>query len=58
MFICSNCQKEFLKWQGQCDSCKLWNTLIENTNAKSVKSLNLKQSKKGSFNTDSIKPIN
>lgn len=57
MFICSNCQKEFLKWQGQCDSCKLWNTLIENTNAKSVKSLNLKQSKKGSTNTDSIKPI-
>lgn len=30
MFICSNCQKEYSKWQGQCDSCKKWSTLIEN----------------------------
>jgi len=29
MFICSNCQKEYNKWQGQCDSCGLWNTIIE-----------------------------
>lgn len=31
MFICSNCQKEFLKWAGKCDNCQSWNTLIENT---------------------------
>ena len=29
MYICSNCQKEYNKWQGQCDSCGLWNTIIE-----------------------------
>jgi len=29
MFICSNCQKEYSKWQGQCESCKLWNTILE-----------------------------
>lgn len=33
MFICSNCQKTYLKWQGQCDNCKMWNTLVEDTNA-------------------------
>lgn len=29
MYICSNCQKEYNKWQGQCDNCGLWNTIIE-----------------------------
>ncbi|PIE85217.1 DNA repair protein RadA [Candidatus Gracilibacteria bacterium] len=29
MFICSNCGNEFVKWQGQCDFCKEWNTLKE-----------------------------
>lgn len=29
MYICSNCQKEYKKWQGQCDSCKSWGTLEE-----------------------------
>lgn len=42
MFICSNCQKTYLKWQGQCDNCKMWNTLIEDTNA-----INPKLAKKG-----------
>lgn len=42
MFICSNCQKTYLKWQGQCDNCKMWNTLVEDTNA-----INPKLAKKG-----------
>lgn len=29
MFICSNCQKEFSKWSGQCSNCHQWNTLKE-----------------------------
>jgi len=31
MYICSNCQKIYTKWQGQCDNCKLWNKLIEDS---------------------------
>ncbi len=29
MFICSNCQATYTKWQGQCSNCGLWGTLIE-----------------------------
>lgn len=29
IFVCSNCGEEYLKWQGKCDNCGLWNTLKE-----------------------------
>jgi len=29
MFVCSNCGNESLKWKGQCEFCKEWNTLKE-----------------------------
>ncbi|NUJ97186.1 DNA repair protein RadA [Candidatus Gracilibacteria bacterium] len=29
MFICTNCGNEYVKWQGQCNFCKEWNTLKE-----------------------------
>jgi DNA repair protein RadA/Sms len=29
IYICSNCNQEFPKWQGKCDSCQQWNTLEE-----------------------------
>ncbi len=28
-FFCKNCGTEHAKWQGQCNSCKNWNTLVE-----------------------------
>ncbi|HPF11481.1 MAG TPA: DNA repair protein RadA [Flavobacteriaceae bacterium] len=28
-FFCQNCGTQFAKWQGQCTSCKEWNTLVE-----------------------------
>lgn len=28
-FVCTECGAEFSKWQGQCTSCKEWNTLSE-----------------------------
>src|SRR5690625_7159969 len=28
-FYCQNCGTEFSKWQGQCSSCKQWNTIAE-----------------------------
>jgi len=31
IFKCSSCQKETLKWAGQCPQCKSWNTLEEVT---------------------------
>lgn len=27
IFICDNCKAQVMKWQGQCPSCKEWNTL-------------------------------
>ena len=28
-FFCQNCGSQFAKWQGQCTSCKEWNTIAE-----------------------------
>lgn len=28
-FFCSSCGTQFPKWQGQCYSCKQWNTIVE-----------------------------
>jgi len=28
-FFCQNCGTQFAKWQGQCNACKEWNTLVE-----------------------------
>ena len=28
-YFCQNCGAEYVQWQGQCNSCKSWNTLIE-----------------------------
>jgi DNA repair protein RadA/Sms len=29
LFFCQNCGTQHLKWQGQCSSCREWNTLVE-----------------------------
>ncbi len=51
MFICSNCGKIFTKWQGQCDSCGKWNTIIENPNIVEKGKSNRKK------NTSNAKPV-
>ena len=28
-FYCQNCGAQYAKWQGQCNSCKQWNTIVE-----------------------------
>ena len=28
-FFCQSCGSQFSKWQGQCTSCKQWNTIVE-----------------------------
>ena len=43
-YVCQNCEARFSKWQGQCDQCGAWSTLVEE----------LKQvSSKGSANKNS-----
>ena len=28
-YVCQNCGSAYPKWQGKCDSCGEWNTIIE-----------------------------
>ena len=43
IYVCSECGEIFHKWQGQCSSCKAWNTIEEDVVAQKTSSL-----KKGS----------
>lgn len=36
-FFCQNCGSQFAKWQGQCSSCKEWNTIVEEVIQKETK---------------------
>ena len=36
-FFCQNCGAQHAKWQGQCNSCKEWNTLVEEVIQKAEK---------------------
>ena len=37
-FFCQNCGSQYAKWQGQCTSCKEWNTIAEEVIQKPKKS--------------------
>lgn len=37
-FFCQNCGSQYAKWQGQCTSCKEWNTIAEEVIQKPEKS--------------------
>lgn len=36
-YFCQNCGTQFSKWQGQCTSCKAWNTIVEEVVEKAEK---------------------
>lgn len=38
-FFCQNCGTQFSKWQGQCTSCKAWNSIVEEIIQKEEKSV-------------------
>jgi DNA repair protein RadA/Sms len=38
-FFCQNCGAQYSKWQGQCNSCKEWNTIVEEIIEKEEKSV-------------------
>lgn len=44
VYVCSNCGEKYHKWQGQCSSCRQWNTIEEDVVIQSTSSM----SKKGS----------
>ena len=37
-FFCQNCGSQYAKWQGQCNACKEWNTIVEEVIHKPEKS--------------------
>ncbi len=37
-YFCQNCGAQYAKWQGQCNSCKAWNTITEEVIQKPEKS--------------------
>jgi len=38
-FFCQNCGVQYSKWQGQCNSCKQWNTIVEEVIQKEEKQI-------------------
>ena len=47
-FICNNCGTNFPKWQGQCTSCKSWNSISEEV---------ILKTKSKSWETETVKSI-
>ena len=47
-FICNNCGTNFPKWQGQCTSCKSWNSISEEV---------ILKTKSNSWETETVKRI-
>lgn len=38
-FFCQNCGTQYSKWQGQCNACREWNTIVEEVIQKEEKSV-------------------
>ena len=47
-FICNNCGTNFPKWQGQCTSCKSWNSISEEV---------ILKTKSNTWETESVKNV-
>tara|TARA_R110002072_G_scaffold85225_1_gene193016 strand:- start:109029 stop:110390 length:1362 start_codon:yes stop_codon:yes gene_type:complete len=56
-FFCQNCGAQYAKWQGQCTSCKKWNTIAEEVIQKAEK-LSWKASDTGSKRVSKPQRIN
>ncbi len=54
MFKCTNCSKEYSKWQGRCDACQEWGT-IQESSSKSESSVVRSRGKKETKVTREIK---
>ena len=41
-FFCQSCGTQYYKWQGQCNACKEWNTIVEEVIQKEEKTTRLR----------------
>lgn len=46
-FVCQNCAAQYPKWQGKCDNCGEWNSLVEQLQAATGKSVVDKSARTG-----------
>jgi DNA repair protein RadA/Sms len=53
IFVCQQCGNEFSKWQGKCNFCGEWNSLVETVNENRKLS---KNNKVRSTSTSDLKP--
>jgi len=56
-YICSNCGAEFPRWQGKCDKCGEWNTLVETIISKKKNKLQSKKQELKSIKSQSLNNI-
>jgi DNA repair protein RadA/Sms len=56
VFFCQNCGAQYAKWQGQCTSCKEWNTIAEEIIQKASAS-DWKNASSGSRASKTAKPL-
>jgi NADP-reducing hydrogenase subunit HndB len=54
-FYCQNCGAQHSKWQGQCSSCKEWNTLVEEVNKRDLQDIEVTQT--GCIGVCRLEPI-
>ncbi|RZS99388.1 DNA repair protein RadA [Aquimarina brevivitae] len=57
VFYCQNCGAQYSKWQGQCTSCKAWNTIAEELVQKAEKNDWKQSSLTGSTAKRASKPL-
>ena len=55
-FFCQNCGAQYAKWQGQCNSCKEWNTIAEEVIQKAEKVSWKTQDRPGAKQSRTSKP--
>lgn len=59
IFVCQNCGASYPKWQGRCDNCGEWNTMVEQLQANTGKSAVAKGNESGRvLTTQTMSSIN
>lgn len=51
-FVCQNCEARYAKWQGQCEQCGEWNSLVEEVKPVAISGSGGKRTKIGPMGTD------
>lgn len=51
LFVCQNCASEYPKWQGQCEQCGEWGTLVEESRSPKTKAKSSVKKSKGQRNS-------